>query len=112
MKFKDGDRAIVGTSGTYNVNDLVWVEYNGKKQTYEDMIQLYSNVDYYLDSSTSKTGISLVSSSSGIFNGKNVKIVVSSEYTGQQSIHIWDTKGTLKEFYGIDVTTPCPLTLT
>lgn len=85
------------------MNDLLYIMHNGVKVTYEDMIAINPNVDYYLNSDISKRSFEITQGSSGVFNGKNITLKAINTDTKSQSLHIYDSQNILSKHYGINV---------
>lgn len=85
------------------MNDLLYIMHNGVKVTYEDMIAISPNVDYYLNSDISKSSFEITQGSSGVFNGKNIALKAINTDTKSQSLHIYDSQNILSKHYGINV---------
>lgn len=94
------------TGERYDMDELLYIEYNGKKVTYEEMITINPSVNYYLDSSISIASFEVVASSSGVFNGKNTILKAVNNDTQNQKLKIYDRNNILSEYYGINVATP------
>lgn len=85
------------------MNDLLYIMHNGAKVTYEDMIAIDPNVDYYLNSDISKRSFVVTQGASGVLNGKNIALKAIDTDTQNQSLRIYDSQNILSNHYGINV---------